>query len=220
VILLPKQSGSPRLLLSLVGKEGTIFLLDRERLGQSGLKDADVVVRRMTAVVGEKYGAGAYFNGSLYYGGGPFNNGPSPLYRLSLRLALEQHRPDFSASTHRPDGSPVLFNAKGTNPSISSDGAANGVLWTIRTDGINEDTQAQDDNPAAGRNVTPAVLYAFDATSLELLWASDDPARGGGPLGDRIKFTVPTVANGRVFVATGRSVDRAHPSELNVFGIR
>jgi hypothetical protein len=220
VMLLPEQPGSSRLLLSLVGKEGTIFLLDRENLGRSGRKDADMVVRRMSAVVGEKYGAGAYFNGSIYYGGGPFNNQASPLYRLSVPKALDQHRPDFDASTHRSDGSAVVFNAKGTNPSISSHGNANGILWTIRTDGINEDIQAQFDDPSKGRNVTSAILYAFDATSLELLWSSDDPKRGVGPLGDRIKFTVPTIANGKVYVATGLSTDRSKPGELNVLGVR
>jgi hypothetical protein len=218
-MVLPKQPGSPRLLLSLVGKQGTIFLMDRECLGPAVRKDADSVVRRMTSVLGEKYGAGAYFNGSIYYGGGPLNGRPTPIYRLSLAKALEEHRPDFDARTHR-GADDIVFDIKGTNPSISADGTANGVLWTIRADGGNENTKAQDQAPAQPQNATPAVLYAFDATTLELLWSSDDTAQGGGPLGTRIKFSVPTIANGRVYIGTGLSPDRTRQGELNAFGVQ
>ena len=120
----------------------------------------------------------------------------------------------------RADGSEVVFASRGTNPSVSANGTADGVVWTIRLNGVNEYNQAEFDDPALPHQVTPAVLYAFDAATLELLWASDDPARGGTTLGDRIKFTTPTVANGKVFVGTGLSPDRQHPGELNVFGVR
>ena len=219
VMLLLEQPGSPYRLLSLLGKQGTIFLLNREQFGRPIRKDADTIVRRMSQVLGEKYGAGAYFNGSLYYGGGPLGKkDATPIYRLSVAKALEQHRPDFDAQTHRPNGEPVAFALKGSNPSISSLGTDHGILWTIRADYGNENTAAEQKQPTPlGKR---AVLYAFDATTLELLWASDDASRGGQTLGDRIKFSVPTIANGRVFIGTGRSDNQNFEGELNVFGMQ
>jgi hypothetical protein len=65
------------------------------------------------------------------------------------------------------------------------------------------------------RHVLPAVLHAFDARTMETLWSSDKP---GVELGERIEFTAPTVANGRVNVGTGTSPDRKSPAWLTVFG--
>jgi hypothetical protein len=216
VILLPKQPGEPRLLLSTAGKDGTIFVIDREHMGQQYLKDADHIVRRMTKVVGEKYGLGAYFDGSIYYGGGWFIEGegqplrPSPIHRLSLTKALDQSRPEFDAHTHNAKGR-VTFDHKGTIPCISANGKADAILWTLRCDARDE--------YAKGYIIPPAVLYAFDARTLEQLWASDETGDARNTMGERIKFAVPTVANGKVFVGTGRSTDGAHPGELNVFGV-
>jgi hypothetical protein len=227
VILLPKRPGDPRLLLITAGKEGTIFLIDREHMGQQVLKDADHVVRRLTSAIGEKYGLGAYFDGSVYYGGGSFiasegqPPGPSPIHKLSLSKALAQSRPEFDASTHRPGGT-VVFKHKGVTPCISANGKADAILWALRCDGGNEATRQEiDDEARHGHVIPPAVLQAFDARTLELLWGSDETpdARNTPPLGDRIKFAVPTIANGKVFVGTGRSPDGAHAGELNVFGV-
>ena len=63
------------------------------------------------------------------------------------------------------------------------------------------------------------IVHAFDARNLDLLWASDR-AQLRTVLGDRIKFSVPTVANGRVFVGAGTSPDRKNPGWLTVFGVK
>ncbi|HEX6566229.1 MAG TPA: hypothetical protein VF020_18205, partial [Chthoniobacterales bacterium] len=57
---------------------------------------------------------------------------------------------------------------------------------------------------------TPAVLDAYDAANVGTLLFSS-PANGAGAAGPAIKFTVPTVANGRVYVGTQFS--------LTVFGL-
>ena len=66
----------------------------------------------------------------------------------------------------------------GTVPSISANGAANGILWTI--------------DPAG-------QLHAYDATDLTHQLYQ-------GSAGSSVKFSTPTIANGRVYVGTLNSV--------------
>ena len=77
-------------------------------------------------------------------------------------------------STLPVSASTETFDELGTVPSISANGVRNGILWTI--------------DPAA-------ELRAYDATDLthELYRAS---------VGSYVKFSTPTIANGKVYVGT------------------
>jgi hypothetical protein len=224
VTLLPSRPGQKGkyddpLLMVVAGKDGTVFLLDRERLGQAALRAADNVFRRMPGAICEKYGLGAYFDGAMYLGGGrkqtPFGDDfralPSPLVKLTVAEAIEKLRPDFD----RLPQTPVAFPDKGTTPSVSANGTADGILWALFGEGWTEFAGEDEFRKQGNHHAKPGVLFAFDAKTLELLWRSD---RAGVRLGDRIKFTVPTVANGRVYVGTGIAPDGSSPGMLTVFG--
>ncbi len=58
-------------------------------------------------------------------------------------------------------------------------------------------------------NPTHAILYAWDANTLAPLWNSDRPADA---LAGAVKFTFPTIANGRVYTHGQYGVD--------VFGLK
>jgi hypothetical protein len=89
--------------------------------------------------------------------------------------------------------SPTGFGYPGTTPSISANGTSNGIVW-------------------AAENTDPAVLHAYDAADLSTeLYNSNSAANGRDRFGTGNKFIVPTVVNGKVYVAT--------TSGVGVFGI-
>jgi hypothetical protein len=56
------------------------------------------------------------------------------------------------------------------------------------------------------------VLYAYDAANLATqLYRSDTTSGAANAAGNAVKFSVPTVANGKVYVGT--------QTELTVFGL-
>ncbi len=79
-------------------------------------------------------------------------------------------------------------------PSVSSNGTSNGLVWVIDLDVA----------PTAG-------LYAFDATNLNQLWNSNQCVDANGNPKDQpgipTKFSVPTIANGNVYIATETDFD-------------
>jgi hypothetical protein len=83
---------------------------------------------------------------------------------------------------------------------ISANGSSNGILWAIQTNG------ASPDNPNA-----PGVLYAYDATNLadELYDTTEAGTRDTMDLA--AKFSIPLVANGKVFVGS--------QTELTAYGL-
>ena len=71
----------------------------------------------------------------------------------------------------------------------------------------------------------PTVLHAYSAAALTTdLWNSGMVAADSA--GNAVKFTVPTIANARVFVGTrgnntgGSESSTTIPGELDVYGLR
>jgi hypothetical protein len=87
---------------------------------------------------------------------------------------------------------PLSFAFPGSTPSVSAAGAQNGIVWALDTS-----QYCTSQSPGCG----PAVLYAYDATNIATeLWDSSKVA--GDAAGFAVKFAVPTIANGKVFVGT------------------
>jgi hypothetical protein len=103
-------------------------------------------------------------------------------------------------------------------PSISASSATtDGILWAI--DAANYGTS---DHGAALAG--PAVLHAFDASNIATeLWNSSQATGGRDTAGNAVKFTVPTVANGKVYIGT-RGSDNTQGGgttfgEIDVYGL-
>jgi hypothetical protein len=187
-LLLPDSAGSPEHphLLVACGKEGVVYLLDRDHMGHYNRNDDSQIVQsfRIADVYAGVYGASAYFNNLIYFGA---NNDYLKAYSISNGHMSEA---PVSQSDSR-------FGYPGTSPSISANGTNDAIVWVILAE--------------AFRNGASAALYAYNATNLaERLYTSTD-AGDRDRLGPAQKFSVPVIANGKVFVGTGGG--------LSVFGI-
>lgn len=206
LLLLPDQPGSKPHLLVTAGKEGTLYVLDRDSLG-GYVPAGDAVVQEQSALLAGVLSTPAYWNGLVYVKAGgtsPGSSVSSPLvaYRVVPGSGVVPSQLDLSAPAAR---SSPAWGWPGSTPSISANGATAGIVWAIEA------------SVAAGGAPGPAVLHAFDATSLGELYASS----GGDTLGKAVKFTLPVVANGKVFVgADAFAPTPAAPAEVSVFGFR
>lgn len=81
----------------------------------------------------------------------------------------------------------ITYSGQGATPSVSANGTANGIVWDIQYDGSHE------------------ALHAYDAGTLTELFNSNQNV-GRDQLGAGVKFIVPTIADGHVFVGSSNSV--------------
>jgi Concanavalin A-like lectin/glucanases superfamily/Fibronectin type III domain len=179
VLLLPAQSGAhPHEMLS-AGKDGSVYLVDRDNMGHFN-RNADQVVQELlnifpnnSGIEGGNFSSPVYWNGRVYFApvGGP-------VQAFSLTNGL--------LSTSPTSHSSETYNGRGGTMSISANGASNGILWTLQTAG-------------AG---APGILHAYDATNLSNELYSSNQAGTRDQLDEWDKFSVPVVADGQVFVTS------------------
>ena len=121
VMLLPDQAdsgGTTRHLVVGGGKDGNIYVVDRDNMGKfSSAGNADWQ-ELDGALPGGIYTTPAYFNGSVYYGavGGPLEAFPVTGAKLSSQPASE---------------TTTEFGYPGASPEVSANGTANGVVWVV-----------------------------------------------------------------------------------------
>jgi hypothetical protein len=181
VLILPDSVGSsahPHLALA-TGKIAILYLLDQTNMGKfhsSSNQDVQEAIPvpppNTTQLDGGIYGLPAYWNGYIYSTGQSF-----PLSQFIISNGVIA-TPQFADS-------PNLFPPRGGIPAVSANGATNGIVWILDLSGW----------PSSG----PAILDAYDATDVtKLLYSS--PTSGAGAADAAVKFSVPTVANGKVYV--------------------
>jgi hypothetical protein len=170
-VILPDQPGPYPHELVASGKQGIVYVLDRDNLGMYSATDSGVV-QEVTLVNTTKdvmFGSPAFWNNTLYFAP---DNSPLLAYPLSGgRLGTPIKTSSLYSGSH--------------SPSISANGSTNGVLWNISGPGLyafdaktmallystNQALNGRDKLPAVGHFVTQTVangrVYVATKTSLE-----------------------------------------------------
>ena len=185
LLLLPDQPGAfPHLLLG-AGKQGQIYLINRDQMttGNNHFDSTNVfdfVVQTNLGKISGSYDTPAYFNGRFYYAGKGDN--------MKAILLTNGLMSGINVLTNKNR----TFNFPGATPSISASGTNNGIVWAIQM-------------PSTPDN--PGVLVACNATNFTTeLYYSSQASGNRDLLGAGVKFAVPTVAGGKVFVGCSNSV--------------
>lgn len=196
-ILLPDQPGSTPHIAIAGGKDGRTFLMNRDNLGgytQNGPDNVLQEVNQGGCWCGPAYFVGADGNPYVVTGGG--NGVTSWQLQLTPTVQLVQ---ETSTPYYVADGLP---DYGGTIPVISSNGTAAGtaIAWFIQ-----RPQSSSDQDPG-----TPITLYAYDASNLQNQLISIQAGTWTHAVNSNADL-VPTVANGKVYVASNQ--------QLQIFGL-
>jgi outer membrane protein assembly factor BamB len=189
--LLPDAAGSvsqPHLMMG-AAKNGSLYVLNRDSLGQLSSSCPDAAIRAQVVPIGDGpiLSTPLFWNNAIYIAAG---NGALKAFPIHGGIL---------SSSPLSAKSPETLGPQGATPAVSSNGTNNAIVWLIDSSG------------AFASPNTPSILRAFDASNLsnEVYNSAMVPSRDIAGLA--VKFSVPTVANGKVYVGT--------QSELDVYGL-
>lgn len=195
ILLLPDQPGSYPHLLIQAGKDGTIYLINRDQMTTLNrhycvtcLMDSQIV-QELYEVLGDNVGQNSA--GSNYYSSPVYWN--NNVYFWGINDVLKSYAlTNGLLSTTPTHTSPDAYGTppndmQGANLAISSNGNQNAIIWSLSSQYYFLSGSV--------------VLRAHDANTLALLYSSD--SIGSDDAGPAVKFAVPTVVNGKVYVGAG-----------------
>jgi hypothetical protein len=200
-VVLNVNSGALQHLVIGGGKDGTLYLLDGDNMGGMG----DSNSRQNFSLGHSIFATGAFWNNTYYI--------------VPVGSPLVAYPYDADTNLFNVAGATTgatAFSFPGATPSVSSMGASNGIVWAL-----DNTMYCTPQSPGCG----PTVLHAYNATNISTeFWNSGIVAADAA--GNAVKFTVPTVANGKVYVGTrGNNTGGVYGSttvagELDVYGLQ
>ncbi len=161
------------------GKDSNLYVVNRDSMGKFSSNNSSIYQELAGALPGGVWAMPAYFNNTIYYG-----SVGNPIQAFTITDAM--------LSTSATSQTANSFGYPGTTPSVSANGASNGIVWAIE-------------------NNSPAVLHAYNAANLNEIYNSSQASGNRDQFGSGNKFMVPTIVNGKVFVGT--------PNGVAVFGL-
>jgi hypothetical protein len=185
-LILPDQSGPVSHELIASGKPGVLYLINRDSMGHynSGGSNDSQIVQSVAAFPSASI-LGGIFMSPVYWNGNVYVAGiAGSLQAFTLSAGL--------LSNSLVSQTQENFSWPGATASVSANGTSAGIVWAL-------DGEA-------------GVLYAYDATNLASELYNTQQATGGRDTpGQPVKFAVPAIANGHVYVGT--------QTELDVYGL-
>jgi len=177
-MLLPDQPGPHPHLVLIGGKAPLIYVIDRDHMGRYQSSGNSHAVQTVPTQ-GGIFGSMAFWNHHVYV------------------LADSDNLRDYEVANGT-----LKFKAVSTftlrdhaaTPAVSANGAKDGIVWVVSSKGWNSPART-------------AVLHAVDAANIaHELWNSEqNPPRDRAGLG--LRFNIPTIANGHVYIGARREVD-------------
>lgn len=179
------SSGTPYEMIG-GGKDGKLFLVNRASMGSFSATSNNVIQTVQTGVhqFDNIFSTPVYWNGYFY-----IHCESDVLRQFTWSGGMLSDQPVKSGQI------PVYIH--GATPSLSANGTDNGILWEI-------DNSSHDSGG-------PAILRAYDATDVSKELYDTTQAGSRDTAGIALKFTVPTIAGGKVFVGS--------QNELDIYGL-
>jgi hypothetical protein len=177
-MLLPDQPGPHPHLAVIGGKAPAIYVLDRDRLGHFQ-PGRDSQALQVIPTVGGIFGSMAYWNRNVYV--------------LTDSDALRDFEVKDSKLTLKGSSSFSLKDHAAT-PAISANGARDGIVWVVSSKGWNSPSRT-------------AVLHAVDASNVAHELYSSEMNSTRDRAGLALRFNIPTIVNGHVYIGAKREVD-------------
>jgi hypothetical protein len=115
-------SGNVHHLAIGAGKDGIIYVVNRDNMGKFN-SGSDAIYQEISgALSGEVFSSPAYFNNTVYYG--PYG---SPVRAFPISNAM--------LATSSTSQSTTSYGYPGGTPSVSANGTSNGIVWVVEDSG-------------------------------------------------------------------------------------
>jgi fibronectin type 3 domain-containing protein len=182
--LLPASAGiagHPKLMVA-TGKEGKIYVVDRDNLGKFDPNNDHVLNavpdgsghNTPPVQLGGGLSTAGFFNGKIYW---------TSNYSSTARAYAINSNGTLTITSQTT----ATFGSLPGSVALSSNGTMAGIAWVM------------------DRNANQ--IHAYDAATFATeLWNSGQKAGGADNLGAVVKFAVPTIANGQAYVGTSNSL--------------
>jgi uncharacterized membrane protein len=172
----PDSTGTPRHLAVGAGKDGNIYVVDRDNMGKFDAS-TNQIYQQLTKVLSSEFGMAAWFNGAIYYG-----SAGSRLQAFTLQSGK------FGASPSSETA--ISFGYPGTTPGVSANGTNDAIVWAVES---------------ATSQLAVLHAYDATNLATEL-YNSNQAASSRDHFGYGNKFITPTIVNGKVFIGTQTGV--------------
>jgi hypothetical protein len=178
-VILPDQDGPYPHELIASGKQGYVYVINRDNMGMYATTDQ--VIQEISVLVGTDpksttdrlFGSPAYWNNTLY-----FALDAAPITAFPVSDGLLGNRVKTAADY-----------GGGHSPTISANGNSNGIMWVI-----------------SGTTLMAFDANIYGQTPFKVLYTTNQAANKRDTLPPVAHFATQTVANGKVYVATQTSL--------------